>query len=91
MNNVHNNRTLQLENTTLKFVIVIWKDNCWKYISKTYGYKYGFDYSIKMNKAITFNTDQAAWNFVRHHNLENRKHYICPMECKYKVSFLDYK
>lgn len=86
-NKTPNNRTLQKENTVLKFVIVILKDECWKYISKTYGCKYGFDYSIKINKAMTFNTDQAAWNFVRHHNLEKCKHYICPMECKYTVSF----
>lgn len=91
MNKLPNNRTLQKENTVLKFVIVVWKDGCWKYISKTYGYKHGFDYSVKMNKAMTFNTDQAAWNFVRHHNLENRKYYICPMTCKYSVAFLDYK
>lgn len=91
MNKVPNNRTLQLENTTLKFVIVIWKDGCWKYISKNYGLKNNFDYSVKINKAMTFPTDSAAWNFVRYHDLEGRKYYIVPMECKHKVSFLDYK
>ena len=91
MNKVPNNKTLQRENTILKFVIIVWTDGCWKYISKTYGYKYGFNYSVKMNKAITFNTDQAAFNFIKRNNLENRKFYICSMKCQYTVSFLDYK
>ena len=34
-----NTRTLQLKNSNLKFVIVIWKDGCWKYIAKNYGWK----------------------------------------------------
>lgn len=86
-----NNRTLQLENTNLKFVIVIWTSGCWKYIAKNYGWKNNFNYTIKMNKAMTFPTDSAAFNFVRYNNLEGKKFYIVPMECKYKVSFLDYK
>lgn len=90
-NKTPNNRTLQTENVTLKFAIVIWKDGCWKYISKNYGLKNNFSYSVKMNKAMTFPTDQSAFNFIRHHDLEGRKYYIVPMECKYKVSFLDYK
>ena len=40
---------------------------------------------------MTFPTDSAAWNFVRHNNLEGKKYYIAPMECNYRVSFLDYK
>ena len=90
-NKTTDNRTLQVENFVLKFVIVIWKDGCWKYISKNYGWKNDFNYSVKINKAMTFPTDQSAFNFVRHHNLEGRKYYITPMECRYKVSFLDYK
>ena len=87
MNKALNNRTLQLENTNLKFVIVIWVNGCWKYVSKNYGWKNNFNYSVKIKKAIAFPTDSAAWNFIKHHNLEGRKYYIVPMECKYKVSF----
>lgn len=86
-NNTTNNRTLQRTHSVTKFVIVIWKDNCWKYISKNYGIKNNFDYSVKINKAMTFPTDSAAFNFIRYHDLEKRKHCIVPMQCNYEISF----
>ena len=84
-NNISNNRTLQRENIVIKFVIIIWNDGCWKYISKNYGWKNNFNYSVKINKAMTFPTDSAAFNFVRYHNLEGRKYYIAPLECKHTI------
>ena len=86
-NKTVSNKTLQLENIVIKFLIVVWKDGCWKYISKNYGSKNNFDYTVKLNKAMTFTTDTAAFNFVRYHDLERRKFYIVPMKCDYEVSF----
>lgn len=81
------NNILQKEYITTKYLIVVWTSGCWKYVSKTYGCNYGFNYSIKINKAIKFNNEIAAMNFIEHNNFDNKKYNIVKLECNYSVNF----
>lgn len=87
MNKCKDNKSIQLNNTDVKYVIITERDGIWKYISKDYGYKHKFHFSVKMNKAKRFDSISSAEYFIDYYNLHNKKYYICQMTCNYTVNF----
>ena len=81
------NNSIQLQNSKIYYVIIIWKDGCWKYIAKQYGHKFSFNCSTKMTKAKRFDSIELAEKFIDLNKLHNKKYNICSMYCNYVVEF----
>lgn len=85
-----NNKTIQLSNDTIRYVIITKKDNTWKYISKDYGYKHKYQFTVKINKARTWSDFSSAKLFLNNYHLHIKNYYIVPLISHYSVQFNDY-
>ena len=61
-------RTIELirtEHTAEKYVVIAPKDGRLKYVGRGYNPKHDWGYSVKINRAIMFNTPDAARNAMK--------------------------
>lgn len=74
-----NNRTLEKESISYFCVIIADRDGEKKYISRSFPKL--FQYTVKINKARRFNTEEQAWEYIDNFN-EFGRYYIINPEVK---------
>lgn len=73
------NRTLEKEGVSCFYVIIADRDGVKKYISRSFPKP--FQYTVKINKARRFNTEEQAWEYIDNFN-EFGRYYIVDSEVK---------
>lgn len=60
---------LRTEATVTKYVIIAPRDGRLKYVGRGYSPKHDYGYTLKINRAIVYNTPDAARNAMKHFGL----------------------
>lgn len=63
------NRTLRVVHESNCFVIIVNVNGCLKYISKDWYNKHGFNYTVKLNKALTLYSIDSAKRFIENNKI----------------------
>lgn len=71
------NRTLEKESISCFYVIIADRDSVKKYISRSFPKL--FQYTVKINKARRFNTEEQAWEYIDNFNELGRYPIINPV------------
>lgn len=63
------NKTLRTKHESNCFVIIVNTKGCLKYISKEWFDKYGFNYTVKLSKALKFCSIDNAKRFIENNRI----------------------
>lgn len=79
------NRTLRVIHESNCFVIIVNVDGCLKYISKDWYNKHGFNYTVKLNKALKLYSIDSAKRFIENNKI-SLNYTICEVSRKESLS-----
>ena len=66
------NKDLRKRYSSVMFVIIVVKDGVEKYVSRDYGRKIAFNYSVLLNKARSFDSQGYARRFMDNNGIEGK-------------------